>query len=131
MSNSQRDSYQSARGDDQQADTGFDDAAPNTQDALNQGRIRQHHSGHQSYVPPDPMHSTCQRRVPYPELPVDHDDQEERWTGQSDAEPQLPNALARASSEVKAALASVNDNTRAMAAAVYHRNGDQNLASLD
>ncbi|KAI5310838.1 hypothetical protein KEM55_008716 [Ascosphaera atra] len=100
-------------------------------DALNQGRIRQHRSGHQSYVQPDPTQSTRQRRVPYPKLPVDPDDQEERWTGQSDAEPQLPNALAHASPEVKAALANVNDNTRAMAAAVYHENHDQNLASLD
>ncbi|KAI5286455.1 hypothetical protein KEM55_000294, partial [Ascosphaera atra] len=81
-----------------------------------------------SYVPPDPTRSTHQRSVPYPELPVEQDDQEERWTGQSDAVPQLPNALAHASPEVKAALASVNDNTRAMAAAVYHKNGDQNLA---
>ncbi|KAI5305732.1 hypothetical protein KEM55_008878, partial [Ascosphaera atra] len=131
MSNSQRDSYQSARGDDQQADTGFDDAAPNTQDALNQGRIRQHRSGHQSYVPPDPTQSTRQRRVPYPELPPDHEDQEGGWTGQSDAKPQLPNALARASPEVKAALASVDDSTRAMAATVYHENRHQDPASLD
>ncbi|KAI5301258.1 hypothetical protein KEM55_007813 [Ascosphaera atra] len=56
-----------------------------------------------------------QRRVPYPELPVDRGDQEERWTGQPDAAPQLPNALARASPDVKPALVNVNDNTRAMA----------------
>ncbi|KAI5309000.1 hypothetical protein KEM55_004323, partial [Ascosphaera atra] len=95
------------------------------------GRICKYRLGHQSYVPPDPTQSTCQRRVPYPELPVDRDDQEERWTGQSDAEPQLPNALARAFPELKAVLANVNDNTQAMAAAVYHENCDPNLASLD
>ncbi|KAI5310247.1 hypothetical protein KEM55_000047, partial [Ascosphaera atra] len=108
---------------------GLDLAASSKQETLHQGHLCQHRSGHQSYVPPDAIQPIRQRRIPYPELNVDDNDQEESPTNRPDAESQLPGTLVRTSPEVKAALDNIDNSTQSMAATVYHENRD--LANLD
>ncbi|KAI5308553.1 hypothetical protein KEM55_005426 [Ascosphaera atra] len=144
MSDSQRNSYVSAPGDhDFQAQQELDADAyragrdaglnPGTDFSVHpgeegqvQGRVRQHRSGHQSFVPTDQPRPRRQQRH---SSRIGEATQQEGTT--EDEATQLPNALARASPEVKDLLATVDDNTRAMAAAVYHDSRNQDTASLD